>query len=148
MQVTPKEPVVVAAVPCRPVYATFKLLGAVLKMQADVKVALTVNVLATDAASVGVWDWDITKADQWYATPTYFTMLGYDPEEVTGFAFGLGVERVCARKYQVTTGELLGRSRRSLDHGLQLRLRDLDLVQRIADEPFEAVADQVLHPGR
>ncbi|APW43318.1 GGDEF domain-containing protein [Rhodoferax saidenbachensis] len=40
--------------------------------------------LATDAASVGIWDWDIARTDQWYASPTYFTMLGYDPEE--GFA--------------------------------------------------------------
>lgn len=36
--------------------------------------------LATDSASIGVWDWDL-KTDQWYATPTYFTMLGYDAEE-------------------------------------------------------------------
>ncbi len=40
--------------------------------------------LATDAADIGVWDWDVTRADQWFASPTYFTMLGYDPEE--GFA--------------------------------------------------------------
>lgn len=40
--------------------------------------------LATDAAAIGVWDWDMNKADQWFATPTYFTMLGYDPDE--GFA--------------------------------------------------------------
>ncbi|MEY2953307.1 MAG: hypothetical protein RLZZ401_1394, partial [Pseudomonadota bacterium] len=36
--------------------------------------------LATEAAAIGVWDWDV-KADQWYASPTYFTMLGYSPEE-------------------------------------------------------------------
>ncbi len=35
--------------------------------------------LATDAAAIGVWDWDI-KSDQWYASPTYFTMLGYEPD--------------------------------------------------------------------
>ena len=38
-------------------------------------------LLATDAASIGVWDWDISVADQWYATPTYFTALGYEPQE-------------------------------------------------------------------
>ncbi len=49
--------------------------------------------LATDAADIGVWDWDITRADQWYASPTYFTMLGYDPEE--GFAHrGQWIERL------------------------------------------------------
>nr|WP_315480070.1 PAS domain S-box protein [uncultured Rhodoferax sp.] len=37
--------------------------------------------LATDAAEIGVWDWDARRADQWFASPTYFTMLGYDPQE-------------------------------------------------------------------
>ncbi len=32
--------------------------------------------LATDAASIGVWDWDVTS-DTWFFSPTYFTMLGY-----------------------------------------------------------------------
>lgn len=36
--------------------------------------------LATDAASIGIWDWDINNQDQWYASPTYFTALGYDPQ--------------------------------------------------------------------
>lgn len=40
--------------------------------------------LATDAAQIGVWDWDVARADQWIASPTYFTMLGYDPQD--GFA--------------------------------------------------------------
>ncbi len=34
--------------------------------------------------------------------PNVLRAVGYDPEQYTGFAFGLGVERVCARKYQVT----------------------------------------------
>ena len=33
--------------------------------------------------------------------PNVLTAVGYDPEEVTGFAFGLGVERVCARRHGV-----------------------------------------------
>ena len=37
--------------------------------------------LATDAAQIGIWDWDVTRTDQWFASPTYFTMLGYDPQE-------------------------------------------------------------------
>ncbi len=36
--------------------------------------------LATDAASIGVWDWDL-QSDEWYASPTYSTMLGYEPDE-------------------------------------------------------------------
>ncbi|MBL9122616.1 MAG: phenylalanine--tRNA ligase subunit alpha [Planctomycetaceae bacterium] len=34
--------------------------------------------------------------------PHVLEAVGYDPEEVTGFAFGLGVERVCARRHGVT----------------------------------------------
>ncbi len=39
--------------------------------------------LATDAATIGIWDWDLVT-DQWYASPTYFTMLGYKPENSPG----------------------------------------------------------------
>ncbi len=39
--------------------------------------------LATEAAGIGVWDWDV-EHDNWYATPTYFTMLGYAPEDGSG----------------------------------------------------------------
>jgi phenylalanyl-tRNA synthetase alpha chain len=34
--------------------------------------------------------------------PNVLRAVGYDPEDVTGFAFGLGVERVCARRHHVT----------------------------------------------
>ena len=34
--------------------------------------------------------------------PDVLKAVGYDPEEVTGFAFGIGVERVCARRHHVT----------------------------------------------
>jgi phenylalanyl-tRNA synthetase alpha chain len=33
--------------------------------------------------------------------PHVLQAVGYDPEQVTGFAFGLGVERVCARRHGV-----------------------------------------------
>jgi phenylalanyl-tRNA synthetase alpha chain len=33
--------------------------------------------------------------------PHVLEAVGYDPEEVTGFAFGLGVERVCARRHRI-----------------------------------------------
>jgi phenylalanyl-tRNA synthetase alpha chain len=33
--------------------------------------------------------------------PNVLRAVGYDPDEVTGFAFGLGVERVCARRHGV-----------------------------------------------
>jgi phenylalanyl-tRNA synthetase alpha chain len=34
--------------------------------------------------------------------PHVLSAVGYDPEEVTGFAFGLGVERVCARRHGIS----------------------------------------------
>lgn len=34
--------------------------------------------------------------------PHVLSAVGYDPEEVTGFAFGLGVERVCMRRHGIT----------------------------------------------
>jgi phenylalanyl-tRNA synthetase alpha chain len=34
--------------------------------------------------------------------PNVLRAVGYDPEEVSGLAFGLGIERVCARRHNVT----------------------------------------------
>jgi phenylalanyl-tRNA synthetase alpha chain len=34
--------------------------------------------------------------------PNVLRAVGYDPEEVSGFAFGLGVERLCMRRHQIT----------------------------------------------
>jgi phenylalanyl-tRNA synthetase alpha chain len=33
--------------------------------------------------------------------PNVFRAVGYDPEEVTGFAFGLGIERLCLRRHGI-----------------------------------------------
>jgi len=33
--------------------------------------------------------------------PSVLRAVGYDPEEVTGFAFGLGIERICARRHGI-----------------------------------------------
>lgn len=33
--------------------------------------------------------------------PAVLTSVGYDPEQVTGFAFGLGVERLCMRRHGI-----------------------------------------------
>jgi phenylalanyl-tRNA synthetase alpha chain len=33
--------------------------------------------------------------------PAVFLNVGYDPEEVTGFAFGLGIERIAMLKYGI-----------------------------------------------
>ena len=34
--------------------------------------------------------------------PNVFKAVGYDPEEVSGFAFGLGIERLCMRRHGIT----------------------------------------------
>ena len=34
--------------------------------------------------------------------PAVFENVGYDPEEWTGFAFGMGVERIAMLKYGIT----------------------------------------------
>jgi phenylalanyl-tRNA synthetase alpha chain len=34
--------------------------------------------------------------------PNVLQAVGYDPEQFTGFAFGLGIERICARRHGVT----------------------------------------------
>lgn len=52
---------------------------------------------------------DMSWHDRWIemggagmVDPNVLKAVGYDPEEVSGFAFGLGVERVCARRHHVT----------------------------------------------
>lgn len=34
--------------------------------------------LTLEVTGIGLWDWNLAK-DVWYASPTYFEMLGYDP---------------------------------------------------------------------
>ncbi len=33
--------------------------------------------------------------------PEVFNMVGYDPEEITGYAFGMGIERIAMLKYGI-----------------------------------------------
>jgi PAS domain S-box-containing protein len=35
--------------------------------------------ITLETTKIGSWDWDVKK-DIWYASPTYFTMLGYEPD--------------------------------------------------------------------
>ncbi|MBI1817033.1 MAG: phenylalanine--tRNA ligase subunit alpha [Deltaproteobacteria bacterium] len=39
--------------------------------------------------------------------PNVFRFVGYDPEQVSGFAFGIGIERVAMLKYEITDIRLL-----------------------------------------
>lgn len=52
---------------------------------------------------------DMSWNDRWIefgvagmVDPNVLRSVGYDPEEVSGLAFGLGIERVCARRHGVT----------------------------------------------
>ncbi len=52
---------------------------------------------------------DFSWNDEWIefggagmVDPNVLQSVGYDPEEVTGFAFGLGVERLCMRRHNIT----------------------------------------------
>ncbi len=52
---------------------------------------------------------DMSWHDRWIemggagmVDPNVLRAVGYDPEQVTGFAFGLGVERVCMRRHNLT----------------------------------------------
>jgi phenylalanyl-tRNA synthetase alpha chain len=52
---------------------------------------------------------DMQWGDRWMefggagmVDPNVLRAVGYDPEEVSGFAFGLGVERLCMRRHQIT----------------------------------------------
>ena len=51
--------------------------------------------------------WDV-RGGQWVelggagmVDPNVFRAVGYDPEQVSGFAFGLGVERLCMRRHGI-----------------------------------------------
>jgi phenylalanyl-tRNA synthetase alpha chain len=52
---------------------------------------------------------DMTWRDGWIemggagmVDPNVLRAVGYDPEEFSGFAFGLGIERICARRHGIT----------------------------------------------
>ncbi len=49
----------------------------------------------------GKWEW-IEIGGCGMVDPNVFKAVGYDPDEWTGFAFGLGIERLAMRKYGIT----------------------------------------------
>ncbi len=48
----------------------------------------------------GQWQW-VELGGCGMVDPNVFTAVGYDPEQWTGFAFGLGIERIAMRKYGI-----------------------------------------------
>lgn len=48
----------------------------------------------------GRWQW-VELGGCGMVDPNVFEAVGYDPEEWTGFAFGLGIERIAMRKYGI-----------------------------------------------
>ena len=49
----------------------------------------------------GRWQW-VELGGCGMVDPNVFEMVGYDPEKWTGFAFGLGIERIAMRKYGIS----------------------------------------------
>lgn len=49
----------------------------------------------------GKWDW-VELGGCGMVDPNVFQAVGYDPQQWTGFAFGLGIERIAMRKYGIT----------------------------------------------
>lgn len=48
--------------------------------------------LTLEVSQIGIWNWNI-KSDTWYASPIYYTMLGYDPELYSS-ARNIWIERI------------------------------------------------------
>jgi phenylalanyl-tRNA synthetase alpha chain len=74
--------------------------------EADVHIRFRPSFFPFTEPSVEV---DMSWHDRWIemggagmVDPNVLRAVGYDPEEVTGFAFGLGVERVCMRRHNLT----------------------------------------------
>jgi phenylalanyl-tRNA synthetase alpha chain len=73
---------------------------------ADVHVRFRPSFFPFTEPSVEV---DMQWGDRWIefggagmVDPNVLRAVGYDPEQVTGFAFGLGVERLCMRRHHIT----------------------------------------------
>lgn len=71
----------------------------------DVKIRFRPSFFPFTEPSVEV---DMKWGDSWMeiggagmVDPNVFKAVGYDPEEVTGFAFGLGIERFCMKHFEV-----------------------------------------------
>ena len=72
----------------------------------DVKIRFRPSFFPFTEPSVEV---DMQWGDDWVelggagmVDPNVFRAVGYDPEQVTGFAFGLGVERFCMRRHGIS----------------------------------------------
>ncbi len=61
----------------------------------------------------GEWQW-VEMGGCGMVDPNVLEAVGVDPEEWTGFAFGLGIERVAMRKYGISGHPLALRERRPL----------------------------------
>jgi phenylalanyl-tRNA synthetase alpha chain len=80
---------------------------------ADVKIRFRPSFFPFTEPSVEV-DMQWHGGDRWVemggagmVDPNVFRAVGYNPEEVTGFAFGLGIERLCMRRHGIDDIRLL-----------------------------------------
>ncbi len=85
--------------------------------------------LALEAAQIGLWDWDVTQ-DLWYASPTYYTMLGYEPRSGVGDR-GEWLERVHPEDRARVAGEIQKVLREDSDvYAYEARMRHADGTYR------------------
>ncbi len=61
--------------------------------------SVEVDMNWTNAAGQSSW---MEMGGAGMVDPAVLRAVGYDPEQVTGFAFGLGVERICMRQHGIT----------------------------------------------
>ena len=121
------------------------------RKQAEAETRLIVErlALATDAASIGIWEWDL-RTDRWHATPTYFRMLGYDPEE--GFGDRERWLGLLHPDDRATVGGKIGTvlAGSSAHYGYEARLRHADGAYRSGGFAFcnDARTDPALAPWR
>ena len=59
----------------------------------------------------------------------YVATYGYDPEQVTGFAFGMGIERIAMLQHGIPDLRLLLRERRALPGAVRLMLVPLEWLR-------------------
>ncbi|MBL0210984.1 MAG: PAS domain S-box protein [Holophagaceae bacterium] len=120
------------------------------KSEDELRIATQRITLATDAASIGVWDWDIL-ADQWYATPNYYTMLGYEPE--TGFGDrSVWIERLHPDDREAVVGkisEMLAGSGKPYQYEARIRHADgsyrwVQVIGRVVEKSPQGQAIRML----
>lgn len=85
--------------------------------------------LTLEAAQIGIWDWDV-KNDQWYASPIYYTMLGYAPKTELG-SRDEWIDRVHPDDRELVSGKIQDILSHNLsEYQYEARIRHMDGTYR------------------